>query len=97
MSEYAVYQIKDQIFSKDYRDVVRKMKKMMRDDDREERKLDDFRTSEGEGRKGPAAMSAGIPKSRHRRRNSGTKSRPIDWQKEEDSNAGPASTPISEV
>lgn len=92
-----MYQIKDVVFSKRYREVVRRMKKLLRDDEKDEVKLNDFRTSEGKGRKGPASMQTGLPKSRHRRRNSREDPRPIDWKEEDDSNAGADSPIVSKI
>ena len=81
-----MYEIKDRIFSPAYREMIRNLKKMIREDQKDEVKLDDIRTSEGAGRKGPASRAPSVPKSRHRRRNSGENTGQVDYEAQEDSN-----------
>ncbi len=89
-----MYLIEKILFSKDYRNIVAKLKKIIRDDEKEGRKLDDIRASEGAGRKGPADRPPNIPKVRHTRRDSGKESGSTDNKEEENRNAGTAPAPI---
>lgn len=83
-----MYEIKDRIFSPAYREMVKGLKKMAREDASEERKLDDIRSSEGAGRKGPASRPTSISQSGHRRRNRREEPGPINWEEEANRNSG---------
>lgn len=82
--------LEQRIFSKDYRAMVALLKKIMRQDIRDEEKLGDIRTSEGSGRQGSASRPASIPKSRQPRRNSGTQPGQADNEEKKDSDSGTA-------
>lgn len=76
------------IFSKDYRRMIADLKKLVRQDLREEAKLDDIRTGQGAGRKGSADMSASISQGGYTRRSTRKKSGSTDREADSDSNAG---------
>ena len=82
-----MFEIEKRIFSPAYREMVKILKKLGRDDVKDEEKLYDIRSSEGEGRKGPASRPASVPKSRHKRGDTREESRPIDWEEEKNRNA----------
>lgn len=73
------------VFSPAYRDMVRILKKMQKEDLKDEVRLDDIRTSPGSGRKGSASRPPSLPKIRQPGGNSRKKPGPADKQAEEDS------------
>ena len=77
--------------------MVSLLKKLGRQDLKDEEKLYDIRASEGAGRKGPTALSYGVSKSGYTRRSSRKKSGPPDNEEKKDSDAGAASTPAGEI
>jgi hypothetical protein len=89
------YSFEKLMFSPEYREAVRMIKKAIKADQREEEKLDDIRSSEGAGKQGPANRAPSIPTRRYKRRNSGEKSGPADNEAENDRDAGSASSPVS--
>ena len=92
-----VFTFKDHMFSPQYREAVRIIKKAIKDNLRDEVKYDDIRTSEGAGKQGPAERASVLPKSRYIRRNTRAKPRPVDREKENDRDTGTASTPNAAV
>jgi hypothetical protein len=89
------YSFEKLMFSKEYREAVRMIKKAIKADRKEEEKLDDIRSSEGAGKQGPANRAPSISTRRYSRRNSGTKSGQADNEAENNSDAGPATAAIS--
>lgn len=92
-----MFNFEKQVFSKNYRSMIRNLKTMVRRDRREEEKLYDIRTSTGKGRQGSADVSHSVSKSRHTRRSSGKESGPTDNEAEKDRNTGTASSDVSHV
>jgi hypothetical protein len=97
LGDLKIFRLEDHIFSKKYRDVVRLMKKIIKQDERDERKLDDIRSSEGKGRKGPASRAPSVPKSRHKRGNSRKESGSADREEETDRDAYPTTPAVPPV
>lgn len=76
------------LFSDPYRKMIASLKKMFKQDAREEGILRDIRAGEGKGRKGPTSLSRYVPKSRHTRGGNGKKSGPADREEKEDRDSG---------
>lgn len=89
--------LEEEVFSKEYRLMVRDLKKLARADYRDEEKLDDIRASEGAGRKGPTDLSGGISQSGYVRRSPRKKSRPANNEEKKDSDTRAASPADAEV
>lgn len=85
------------IFSPAYRKMVSNLKKMLRQDIRDEEKIDDVRSGEGAGRKGPTSLQTGLSKSGYTRRSSRKKSGSIDNGTEKNSDTGTTTPPVREV
>ena len=89
--------LEDVVFSKTYRAMVSMLKKLLRQDLAEEKKLYDIRASEGSGRKGPAGLPKRLSKSRQPRRNSGKVSGSADNEAKKDSDSGADTSTPREV
>ncbi|MBA7705123.1 hypothetical protein ES703_113947 [subsurface metagenome] len=85
------------IFSKEYRRMVADLKKIQRQELKEEEKLYDIRTSEGKGRKGSADMSGSLPKSRQSGRNTTKESGSINREEEKNSDSGATTADVSKI
>lgn len=85
------------VFSKQYRKMVADLKKIVRQDLKDEGKMYDFRTSEGSGRKGSADLPASIPKSRQSRRGDAKESRSANREEKTDRDSGAAAPPSGQV
>jgi len=77
--------------------MVTMLKKLMRQDLAEEKKLYDIRASEGSGRKGPAGLPKRLPQSRQPRRNSGKEPGPANNEEKKNSDAGTNTSAPGEV
>jgi hypothetical protein len=91
------YSLKDHVFSKKYREMVRLVKKSIKEDQKLEAKIDDIRASQGTGKQGPASRPPAVPKSGYSRRNSRKKSGQTDNKAQDNSDAGTIVTPTEEV
>ncbi len=79
------------VFSKEYRSMVADLKKLIRQDLKDEERIDDIRAGEGAGRKGSADVSSSLSKSGYTRRSSRKKSGSADNETKNDSDSGAAS------
>lgn len=89
--------LENAIFSSVYRKMIADLKKLTRDDLREEEKLYDIRTSTGAGRKGSADRPISLSTRRLVRRDTGTKPRPADREAPTDRDAGATPAVDAEV
>lgn len=80
------------LFSPSYREMIKGLKKSIREDLKDEGKILDIRTSEGAGRKGPSGLQGSLPTSGYVRRSPRKKPGPSNNEAEENRNAG-ADTP----
>ena len=80
------------LFSPSYREMVKGLKKSIREDLKDEGKILDIRTSEGAGRKGPSGLQGSLPTGGYVRRSPRKKSGSADNETQENSDAGANST-----
>lgn len=85
------------LFSPSYREMIKGLKKSVRDDLKDEEKIIDIRTSEGAGRKGPSGLQGSLPASGYVRRSSRKKPGSANNEAQKNSDAGTDSTPSSAV
>ena len=76
------------LFSPSYREMVKGIKKAIRDEIKDQEKLIDIRTSEGKGRKGPSGLQGSLPQSGYVRRSPRKKPGSPDNETKEDRNSG---------
>jgi len=80
------------LFSPSYREMVKGIKKAIRDELKDQEKLIDIRTSEGKGRKGPSGLQGSLPASGYIRRSPRKKPGSPDNKTEANSNSGADTT-----
>ena len=85
------------LFSPSYRDMVKGIKKAIREEVKDQEKLIDIRTSEGKGRKGPSGLQGSLPTSGYVRRGPRKKPRPPDNEAKADSDSGADTTGAAAV
>lgn len=82
------------LFSPSYREMVKAIKKAIREELKDQEKLIDIRTSEGKGRKGPSGLQGSLPTGGYVRRSPRKKPGSADNETQKDSDAG-ANTPAA--
>jgi hypothetical protein len=80
------------LFSPTYREMVKGIKKAIREEIKDQEKLIDIRTSEGKGRKGPSGVQGSLPSSGYVRRSPRKKPGSPNNEAQADSNSGADTT-----
>ena len=85
------------LFSPSYREMVKGIKKAIREEIKDQEKLLDIRTSEGKGRKGPSGLQGSLPSSGYVRRSPRKKPGSPNNETEADRNAGADTPPAAAI